>query len=196
MKFILVLFFSFCLVSSNAQLLDSIQDCFKYKPKPLFKMDARNAFVTSGFVKVKGIKVGLSHHKRVRYGVGYSWMKTDYFIINNLDSTNLRFSYANLFFEYAFFKSKNWQLEIPIQVGFGRISYQDLESNLLQKQWVPIWEPAMTFEYLFLKYFGIGAGVGYRLVFKSKTPISEKFTSPIYIFRFKIYFDQLYKDMK
>jgi hypothetical protein len=159
-------------------------------------MDARNAFVTSGFVKVKGIKLGLSHHKKVRYGIGFSWMKTDYYILENLDSTNLRFSYANIFFEYAFFKSKNWQLEIPVQLGFVRISYQDNEKNVLQSQWVPIWEPAMTFEYLFFKYFGIGAGVGYRLVIKSKFPISEQFTSPIYIFRFKIYFDQLYNDFK
>lgn len=196
MRFILVLIFSFWLVSSNAQLFDSIQDCFKYKPKPLFKMDARNAFVTSSFVKVKGVKLGVSFNKKVRVGVGYSWMKTDYFVVDNLDSTNLRFAYGNFFFEYAFYKSKHWQLEIPLQLGLGKITYKDLEKNILEQQWVPIWEPAMTFEYLFLKYFGFGAGVGYRLVFKSKSPISEQFTSPIYIFRFKIYFDQLYKDMK
>ncbi len=181
---------------AKAQLFDSIKSSFEYKPKLLIKMDARNSFVTASFARIKGVKVGLSYHKTFKFGLGYSWMKTDFYPNAFNDSTNLRFSYANVFMEYTFFQTKHWLFEIPVQLGIGRISYKDPEGLILQKQWVPIWEPAMTFEYIFLKYFGVGVGAGYRLVIKPKLPIVEKFTSPIYIFKFKIYFGDIYKDVK
>lgn len=180
----------------TAQLFDSIKSSFDYKPKLLLKMDARNSFVTASYAKVKGIKLGLSYHKIFKVGIGYSWMKSDYFPNQFIDSTNLRFGYGNAFLEYTFFQTEHWHFEIPIQIGIGRISYKNTDQNILQKQWVPIWEPAMTFEYIFLKYFGVGVGAGYRLVIKPKTPIIERFTSPIYIFKFKIYFGDIYNDVK
>lgn len=189
-----VLVFSFS--TAKAQLFDSIKNSFAYKPKFLLKMDARNSFVTASYVKVKGVKVGLSFHKVLRIGVGYSWMKTDYYPEQLNDSTNLRFGYGNAFLEYTFFQTKHWRFEIPLQIGFGRISHQDKNQNILEKQWAPIWEPAMSFEYLFLKYFGVGVGAGYRLVLKSRIPITERFTSPIYLFKFKIYFGDIYNDVK
>jgi hypothetical protein len=173
-----------------------MKTCFQYKPKLVLKMDARNSFVTASYAKIKGVKLGLSFHNVLKLGIGYSWMKTDYFIANVLDSNNLRFAYGNAFLEYTFHRSKHWQMEIPIQIGVGRISYQNSDQELLEKQWVPIWEPAMTFEYLFLKYFGVGIGAGYRLVIKSNTPIMEQFTSPIYIFKFRINFGDIYNDVK
>ncbi len=159
-------------------------------------MDARNSFVTASYSKVKGVKIGLSYHKVFKLGIGYSWMKTDYYPERFDDSTNLRLGYGNAFLEYTFFQTKHWQFEIPIQIGLGRISYNSPEGRILEKQWVPIWEPAMTFEYLFLRYFGVGVGAGYRLVIKPKNPIQEQFTSPIYIFKFKIYFGDIYNDAK
>jgi hypothetical protein len=195
-KIITIFIFLMSFSTVNAQLFDSIKTSFDYKPKLLVKMDARNSFVTASYAKVKGVKVGLSYHKIFKFGVGYSWMKTDFYPERFLDSTNLRFAYVNTFLEYTFFQTEHWQFEIPVQMGLGRISYKDTDGELLQKQWVPIWEPAMTFEYLFLKYFGVGVGAGYRLVIKPKTPIAEQFTSPIYILKFKVYFGDIYKDVK
>lgn len=182
-------------VTVNAQLLDSIQEAFKYNPKPLLKLEARNAFVTSSFVKMKSVKAGLNYQNKVRLGIGYSWMKSNYETTYQSDTVELNMGYGLGFFEYAFFQSKHWNLELPIQVGFGRISYK-LDKEIHAHQWVPIWEPAMTMEYIFLKYFGVGFGAGYRVIFKSKSPIKEQFTSPIYIFKFKINFGDIYKDVK
>jgi hypothetical protein len=122
-------------------------------------------------------------------------MKSDYLIPSPTDTAELKFGYGLAFFEYAFHQSKHWNLEIPVQLGFGRISYQ-VDENITAQKWAPIWEPAMTFEYVFLKYFGVGFGAGYRVIFKSKTPIAEQFTSPIYIFKFKVYLGDIYKDVK
>lgn len=179
----------------HAQLMDSISGAFKYKPKPLIKLEARNAFVTNSFVKVKAFKVGLNFHRKVKLGIGYSWMKTNYDVIKNADTVNLKFNYGLAFFEYAFYQSKHWNLEIPIQLGFGKMTY-NIDENIVSSAWVPVWEPTMTMEYIFMKYFGIGGGLGYRLVLKSNDPIKEKFTSPIYIFKFRINFGDIYKDVK
>lgn len=179
----------------KAQLFDSIARAFEVKPKPVFKLEARNAFVTSSFVKMKGVKVGLNFNNQVRVGLGYSWMKSDYETIYEGDTNQLGFGYGLAFFEYTFYHSKHWNLEIPLQLGLGRIVYKE-QKNIHAHQWVPIYEPAMTMEYLFLRYFGIGFGAGYRLVLKGDHPIKERFTSPIYIFKFKIDFGNIYKDVK
>ncbi len=189
------LLFSFVTLRTEAQLFDSIQNAFTYQPKPLAKLEARNAFVTSSYAKMKSVKIGVNYHNKVRLGIGYTWMKSDYFVTHQADSSELKFGYGLGFFEYAFFQSKHWNLEIPAQLGIGRVAYKS-EDQLRAHQWVPVWEPAMTMEYLFLKYFGVGFGAGYRVVFKSKSPISEQFTSPIYIFKFKVNFGDIYQDVK
>lgn len=176
-------------------MFDTIKNAFYYQPKPIVKLEARNAFVTAGYVKMKYLKLGLSWHRKFKMGVGYAWMKTDISKIVARDTTQLNFGYALLFAEYNFYQSKHWNLEIPVHMGIGRISYKT-NDYLTAKKWVPIWEPAMTFEYNFLRYFGVGFGAGYRLIIKNKVPIIEQFTSPIYIFKFKISFGDIYKDVK
>lgn len=176
-------------------MFDSIKTSFSYKPKPVIKLEARNAFVTSSYVKMKAVKVGLNFHNTVRLGIGYSWMKSDYEVYSKLDTNELRFGFGLAFFDYTYYKSKHWNITIPIQLGFGRIAYLNGD-NIKAHQWVPIYEPAMTVEYIFLKYFGVGFGAGYRVVAKATHPISQQFTSPIYIFKFKVSFGNIYKDVK
>ena len=60
--------------------------------------------------------------------------------------------------------------------------------------WIIIYEPAMTIEYKFMRYFGLGGGVGFRLAIKSNQQIKESFTAPEYILRVKIYFGDIYKE--
>ena len=52
----------------------------------------------------------------------------------------------------------------------------------------------MTIEYKFLRYFGLGGGVGFRLAIKTDQQINESFSAPEYILRVKIYFGDIYKE--
>lgn len=176
-----------------AQMFDSIQDSFRYKPKVFFKLDARNAFVTNSFTKMNGVKIGLSFKNTTRVGIGYSWMKQ--FELKDSTDVNVQFGYVAPFIEYNFYKSKRWNGEIPVQLGIGKSRYKNVETKTVYySAWMIVYEPAMTFEYRFLKYFGVGAGAGYRFVIKMNKEIKEKFASPIYILRFKIYFGDIYKE--
>ena len=69
-------------------------------------------------------------------------------------------------------------------------------SKKLNQKFVITYEPAITFQYRFLKYFGAGLGVGYRLMLKPNPQIEEKFTSPVYILKTKIYFQDIWQDIK
>lgn len=182
---------------SSAQLFDSIQHSFQYQPKFLLKLDARNSFITNQYAKTQGVKVGLNFNKTTSLGIGYHWMnkrklKTT---LPEMDSAYLKFGYGVAFFEYAFYKSKHWNAEIPVQIGIGRASYSNIENTQeVGKTWMILYEPAMTIEYRFLRYFGIGGGIGFRLAVKTNQQVKESFTAPEYIFRFKIYFGDIYKE--
>jgi len=178
----------------QGQLIDSIQSAIEKPAKFLFKMDARHSFLSSLPTKVKGVKVGLNHDRKFAYGIGYNWMSNDYWKQLQGDSTNVRLNYASFFINYVFHDSEHWNLSLPIQMGYGFLFGKDQQQERIYKDRVFIWEPAMTIEYKFLRYFGVGFGTGYRLGIKFNQQLEERITAPIYVFRFNIYFDKLYKD--
>ena len=195
--FILILFCFIFSGQGHAQLFDSIRTSFDYKPKFLLKFDTRNSFISNQYAKIHGIKVGLSFNKTTNIGIGYHWMPKRLIERNftNSNKIDLKFGYAVAFFEYNFYKSKYWSAEIPVQIGLGKAQYDDLDLAITTgSSWIIIYEPAMTIEYKFLRYFGIGGGVGFRLAIKSNRQIKESFTAPEYILRVKIYFGDIYKE--
>ncbi len=199
MRTFYILVISFFIFSSqgHAQLFDSIRTSFDYKPKFLLKFDTRNSFISNQYAKIHGIKVGLSFNKITNVGIGYHWMPKRLIepTLPNSNNVDLKFGYAVAFFEYNFYKSKYWSAEIPVQIGLGKAQYDDVDLAITtDSSWIIIYEPAMTIEYKFLRYFGIGGGVGFRLAIKSNRQIKESFTAPEYILRFKIYFGDIYKE--
>lgn len=199
MRTFFIILLSFFIFSSQAraQLFDSIRTSFDYKPKFLLKFDTRNSFISNQYAKIHGVKVGLSFNKTTNIGIGYHWMPKRSLepTLLNSNKIDLKFGYAVAFFEYNFYKSKHWSAEIPVQIGLGKAQYDDLDLAITTgSSWIIIYEPAMTIEYKFLRYFGIGGGVGFRLAIKSNQQIKESFTAPEYILRFKIYFGDIYKE--
>lgn len=178
---------------ANGQLFDSIEDSFRYKPTFFLKFDSRNSFVTNYYAPMGGIKVGLSFNNTSKIGIGYSWMKN--YPVSSGSNIHLQFGYLAPFFEYTFYKSNKWTGEIPLQIGYGFIRHRDIiNKSTIIKSGIVIYEPAMTFDYRFWNYFSIGAGAGIRFALKMNGTVPEKFASPIYIFRFKISFGDIYKD--
>ena len=188
------LFIGFTAICTLAypQLLDSIKNSFKYKPVFLIKLDAKNSFISSYRVKTKGVKAGLNFNNTTKIGIGYSWLSSDYLTLYNADTVSLKINSFSAFIEYNFFKSKHFYAEIPVHVGVGRLNYLK-ETDRISSAVAIFYEPAMTIEYRFFRYLGLGFGAGYRFVLHNHSRINEKLTSPIYIFRFKVYFGDIYK---
>ena len=193
MRKILLIISCFLAFSAHSQLVDSIRNSFQYPPKPLFSLETRNAFVTNQLVKVRSVKAGVSFNRTTKVGLTYNWLRDDVLSVNDTSKT-VRFNYIAPFMEYVFYRDGRFTISIPVRVGIGNAHYRTVANEKLNKEWIMVYEPAMQAEMRFLRYFGIGAGVGLRLMLKNNHALAEKFNSPIYTLGFKIYFDTVKDD--
>jgi len=191
---------------ARAQLLDSIGMFLQERPRIAVALDSRGSFISNQNVRLVGVKVGLEHGGRVRYGIGYSFLGTrleqEEQVVENgvvrTAVTRLRLGYVTPFFSYTFYQRGPWEVNIPVQVGIGggSLVYDDLEGRTqkLKRAFVFLYEPAMTVQYRFLRYFGVGGGLGYRLAFTNAS-LDESLNAPVYIVGVKVFFGDLYRDL-
>lgn len=197
----------FCAIQLNAQKInlgDSLAYYFKMPPVPALRIDTRNSFVTGRNVRIYGLKAGFNFGNRIVVGLGYNWLANGqdrvYSPIEDgpLYDAELRFSFISPFIDYIFYQKKAVAMSIPVQIGFGysQLVYRDIDGNKIkaEKDFVVLYEPAMTIEHRFLRYFAAGAGVGFRLMLKNNPGLDERFSAPIYLVRLRVLFDELYKD--
>ncbi len=189
--------------SGRAQLLDSIALFVKDPPRPVVRLDMKGSFVSNQNVRMMGVKLGLEHARRFQYGVGYSFLfspvERDRYVYGfGTWPTRLRMGYLHAYVDYAFYQRGPWEVRIPVQlgVGSGSVVYDDVagRKQKLFRSGMIIYEPCMTVQYRFLKYFGVGAGWGYRLVMRTNHSLDERLTAPIYTMGLRIFFADLYRD--
>ena len=205
-----IFFISILLLSFNcqAQFFDSIRTSLTYKPKLDVKLDSRNGFISASVARIIGLKVGLDYNKTFKIGAGYNFLfsdiKQNVAVVDHSGNRNTiqgeyRFQYLALYSEYVFYKNDPWEISILAHFGGGvsRIRYTDLSGNSSNtpSKFVLLYEPYMTAQYKFLKYFGVGAGVGYRLAYSSDQFSRRQLNSPIYVYKFKFFFAEFYQDV-
>ena len=62
------------------------------------------------------------------------------------------------------------------------------------KLWVRL-DMNNTIEYIVFKYFGIGGGAGYRLMFVGNKQLRDNFTAPVYLIKARFFFGDVLKDV-
>lgn len=201
----LVLALSFIgLASAHGQLLDSIALFAAEQPRYVAKLDFRGSFIRNQNVRIMGAKVGLEHAKRFQYGIGYSFLFTPVqseVQIEELGATTLRLrvGYVTPYVDYAFYQRGPWEIRLPVQIGIGGAStiYRDAEGRKqrYQRTGLLIYEPAMTVQYRFWKYFALSGGWGFRLVAQTGDHLGENLNAPIYAFGLRIFFGDIWKDL-
>ena len=195
---LLILFLSF---PADSQLIDSLEYYFSKKPKLDIRLDSRNAFITNRQVQIFGIKAGVNHSRSVKYGLGYNQLITtldrEFHVQDELQDYTYRMHYLAPYFEYSFFVKKRWEISIPIQLGFGTTYYRPENSALprLDQNLLVIYEPMMSAEYHFFRYFTAGLAVGYRIALVGGRSSPESITSPTYALRFNFLIGKLYRDI-
>jgi hypothetical protein len=191
----------------RAQLIDSIGGFLSEPPRILFALDTRGSFIANRNVRLLGVKAGLEHAGRVRYGIGYSLLASPVegtaTVVEGGTArtvrTRLRLGYVAPFFSYTFFKRGHWEAAIPVQVGLGAGSLvydrADGRPQTLTKGFVLLYEPAMTVQYRFLRHLAIGGGWGFRLAW-THADLDNSLTAPIYLFGLKVYFGDLWRELR
>lgn len=182
---------------------EELRKAMKSKAKFEFKLDSRNAFISNTGVRVFGFKLGLNYADKLSMGIGYNQLWSQPSNQISYEGTkykaDVNYYYFSPYLEYTFYQDNKWEFSIPVQFGLGESWYSFEHSNsnhITSRQYVLSYEPAITVQYKFLQYFGVGAGVGYRLMIVPNSSIDEQFTSPVYIFKFKIFFQEIYQGLK
>lgn len=208
-KFIFISFFILVVSATIAQpTLDTIKFCLQQKPHLFAKLDTRNSFIENSRAKIVGFKFGLNYGKRLRLGIGYNQLfgksptfnKQIYFqnATNLYDSVTaqLRLYYISAHAEYIFYQAGHWRLSMPLEFGIGKTYYKYnlFGKNKQREEHLNfIYEPAVSIEYKFVKWMGIGADVGYRFMITNDKKLNQNFTSPTYAFKLLIYYSELGK---
>jgi hypothetical protein len=147
----------------------------------------------------------LEHARRFQYGIGYSFLFSEVEqerVVPELGlrPTWLRLGYANLYVDYAFHQRGPWEVRIPVQIGIGRgsLNYHDANGRrrVLDRSGIIPYEPAMTVQYRFLNYFGVGAGWGFRLVVQTGDKLGENLNAPIYTLGVRVFLGDLWRDLR
>ncbi len=202
-RIIFFIVLSFISTQGFAQLFDTIALSFNHKPRFEFKLDTRNSFITTQRAKIFGVKIGFSYNETVKLGIGYNQLTSDIYqakIITHgpydfeVVQAALKFVYVSPYFEYVFHRNHRWEHTIPLQLGFGNSWYEyRSKGRTIRENYRPIilYEPAMTTQYKILPWFGVGVGIGYRILLLNNKSMNENFNSPIYVFKLKIFLGEI-----
>lgn len=196
--------FILCRLTANAQFLDTIKSITHKRPSIDARIETRNSFFENGRAKVTGVRLGLIFQKKLRVGVGYSWLSSDVYekktitnYIGNKDTVNnyLKFGYIAFYTDFVFYKTKRWQVSVPLQWGAGLTWFnynngaQDISSS---KDYLLLYEPGISVQFKIFRWCGLGTDIAYRFTLQNNRELRNKLNSPTYGFKFLIWFDQLY----
>lgn len=200
---LLFLFF----LKTEAQLLDSFKVILKSRRSLDLRIESRYSFIDNDFAGIRGVRAGVSFGRKLRFGAGVSWLKNDiaeYDIIRNeknvliITPKYLKLAYVCLYADFVFYKTKRWQLSVPVQTGVGASWFQNKNSydlNSPNKHFLLLYEPGISTHFKIFKWCGIGVDVGYRFVLKNNKYVGDRFNSPTYAFKFMFWADQLFFDL-
>ncbi|MBL7900563.1 MAG: hypothetical protein JNK73_01090 [Bacteroidia bacterium] len=191
--------------AGRAQYLDSLGEVIRGKANIDLRLESRWSFVNNELITISGVRIGAAFEKKLRLGGGLSWLKTPYsqteLTVNEngqtiLKTTYFKLAYLAAYADVVFYKTKRWQLSVPLQIGAGFTWRQDVPQYQLNqmdsRQFLFLYEPGITVQFKLTRWFGLGSDVAYRFTLKNNKKISEQLSSPTYSFKIMFWLDQLY----
>jgi hypothetical protein len=187
----------------KAQLFDSIKADLKKKPTFHYKFDSRSAFIGNRNANVWGIKFGIGFNRRIRFGLGYNYLKSRLPAKVNLIApqtgepikTRLRMRYVSFYLEYVYYRKNKWELSVPVQLGVGStkyVAFANPKSNYQSPNYlILLYEPCLSINYRVLPFVAVGTEMGLRLAIYKNNQIKEQLTAPIYVFKVLIYWSDM-----
>jgi hypothetical protein len=180
------------------------------KFKFIHSFDGKKSFIASQKVSVFGFRLGLQYKDKFRTGMGLYFQSSpsnETYTFNETISpktvtAKLDFSYLTLFYEPIVFQDRHhrWVLSVPTQLGVGtaQLSYMDStqtvpERKVIYSKSAVLTEVVFMAEYRLFRWLGFGSGVGLRLMLTDDEIIKRNLNAPIYVFKIRISWGELYK---
>jgi len=203
MRKILLLLFIFCgSFHLRSQLIDTLALLFKGNYSIDARLESRNSFIDHQLISVNGARLGISFARKFKLGIGLSWLNSE---VRSLRHTPeqpefLKFGYFAYYLDYVFYRTKRWQLSVPIQLGTGMSWYQKKNTYSFTDSKVPkyflfLYEPGISVQYKVFKWAGLGVDVAYRFTLPNNRDAARQLSSPTYSFKLLFWFDQLFFDV-
>ncbi len=82
-------------------------------------------------------------------------------------------------------------------IGLSQYDYRDEDGkkHTIGQSGILLYEPALSGQYKITRWFGLGMGAGFRIMLINNKGISSRFNSPIYIFKIKVFFGEIYRSI-
>ncbi len=186
-----------CNLFCKGQFMDTIFSVIKQQKSFNLNLESRISFINNKSISVNGLRVGISFNRKLRIGGGVSWLNSDLYL--DKEKQYLKFVYLCLYSDLVFYKTKRWQLSVPIQIGMGSSWFQNESPfyfpNKYSKYFLFLYEPGITTQFKIFKWLGFGSDIAYRFTLKNKENIGGNLNSPTYSLKILTWFDYLYYDM-
>lgn len=179
---------------------------------PFLVFDSYFSFIGNKSADVWGFKGGVKVDEKWRLGLGYNLLSSDIVEQKVLPSEELAYAkndtvkaqlfvrYFPLMAEYIHYNEGNWQISTPLQVGYGQSYFQYFDKNdnkrRIYKKGVVATQLGVNAQYKVLRWVGLTAGVGYRVMLINNKEIDAKMNSPIFAIGIKIYLSEVVKSIK
>ena len=179
---------------------------------PFLGFDSYFSFIGNKSADVWGFKGGVKVDEKWRLGLGYNLLSSDIVEQKVLPSEELAYAkndtvkaqlfvrYFPLMAEYIHYNEGNWQISTPLQVGYGQSYFQYFDKNdnkrRIYKKGVVATQLGVNAQYTVLRWVGLTAGVGYRVMLINNKEIDAKMNSPIFAVGIKIYLSEVVKSIK
>jgi len=189
---------------AKGQFLDTFKVFLHSRPSIDARLESRYSFMNNSPTKVSGLRLGLSFKRKLRVGIGYSWLDTPVYdkeIVKDelgkpkIITSFFKFGYVCYYADFVFHKTKRWQLSVPIQVGTGMYwtRYDDGEKiTNSKKRLLLFYEPGITIQYKMTRWCGLGLDVCARLALRNTNYVSNKLNSFVLAPKLLIWFDQIF----
>jgi hypothetical protein len=195
-------------VAGKAQFLDTLHEVFNHKYSIDARLESRYSFISNQVISVTGLRLGVAFQRKLRMGGGISWLKSDFKnVVYRTHSSGavdtmtsyLKFVYLCYYIDFVFYKTKRWQLSVPIQAGTGASWFQARPEYAWgggdRKYFLLLYEPGITAQFKVFRWFGVGGDVAYRFTLKNNRKVGEQLNSPTYSFKLLLWFDQLFYEL-
>lgn len=204
MRFNAIIIFVLLSFFAKGQFLDTFKVFLHSRPSIDARLESRYSFMNNSPTKVSGLRLGLSFKRKLRVGIGYSWLDTPVYdkeIVKDelgkpkIITSFFKFGYVCYYADFVFHKTKRWQLSVPIQVGTGMYwtRYNDGEKiTNSKKRLLLFYEPGITIQYKMTRWCGLGLDICARLALRNTNYVSNKLNSFVLAPKLLILFDQIF----
>ncbi len=189
------------------------QDLKKKKQlNPFLVFDNYFSFIGNKSADVWGFRAGIEWNETWRFGAGYNKIRSDIIEKKMLQGEELRHSdndtvkaqlfltYYPVMAEYIFYNKDPWIISLPVQAGYGNSYFQyfatDNRERKIFKRGVIVSQTGINVQYKIVKWVGLGAGVGYRLMLLNNPEIETQMNSPVFAIGIKIYLNEVIKSLQ